>query len=244
MTTLKKQTIGGSRTEAAFSRGDLSVVLATILLILGVVLPALASSKSRSQRAICANNLRMVGQGVLLFNMETFDLDPWRYAKYTPPGIAAANNIFFNCLLLSNGVTNPKVFACPSDPVVNPADNFGAGPGGIAHYLNRNLSISYFFGLDSSALIPDSVLSGDYNIRPNGGMSSGCSSGVTPVASVIPHSPTPSTWGTALHGPAGNILFRDGHVEWGSNEVLRRFFTTNGSDGGSFHLQLPRPPIY
>jgi len=230
-------------TESAFSRCDLSVVLSTLVLILGVVLPALANSKLRSQQAICVNNLRLVGQGFHLFSAEYEQIDPWRYHHVSGYFNPIVNNVFYSFSLLSNGVSIPKVFACPSDALVNPANHYGIGPGGLLHPFNRNTSVSYFLGLDSSVLVPDSVLSGDRHIRPNMGMGGGCSSGITPVATLSPGASTPSTWGTALHGPVGNILRRDGRVEWTSNESLDSLFPLDGSDGGATHLQLPRPPI-
>lgn len=243
MNTHIKPTAGGSWTESAFTRCDLSVALATVILILGVVLPALASSKSRSQQAICVNNLRLVGQGVLLFNLENNQLDPWwaRSAGYSP---ALANNIFYHCMLLSNGVNNPKVFACPSDALVNTATHYGITSGGLLHREHRNAAVSYFWGLDSSALVPDSVLAGDRHILPNAGMGLGCATGLNPVAGMVKGSPTPNRWGSGLHGPAGNILLHDGRVEQSSNETLERLLRGETDDNGSIHLQLPRPPVF
>ena len=56
--------------ETAFTRLELLAVLAALVLIAGVVIPAFAQGKPRSQQAICFNNLRAVGQAVLLFNVE------------------------------------------------------------------------------------------------------------------------------------------------------------------------------
>lgn len=243
MKTLKKPATGASPAESAFSRCDLSVVIATLIVILGVVLPALANSKSRSQQAICVNNLRLVGQGVLLFNLENNQLDPWwaRPSGYNP---ALANNIFYQCSLLSNGVRYPKVFACPSDALVRPATHYGVTSGGLLHPEHRNAAVSYFWGLDSSALVPDSVLAGDRHIVPNAGLGLGCATGLNPVAGIVRGAATLTRWGSVLHGPAGNILLHDGRVEQSSNETLERLLRVETDDNGSIHLQLPRPPVF
>ncbi len=50
--------------ENAFTRWEFAAVLATLALSVGVVLPALAQSRSRSLQAVCANNLRLIGQAI------------------------------------------------------------------------------------------------------------------------------------------------------------------------------------
>lgn len=234
---------GGKGTASAFSRCDLSAVLATVILILGVVLPVLANSKSRSQQAICANNLRLVGQGVTLYNLENNQLDPWR-ARTPGYNAALANNSFYQCSLLSNGVSNPKVFTCPSDALVKPATHYGVTSGGFLHPEYRNAAVSYFWGLDSSALVPDSVLAGDRHILPNAGLGVGCATGLNPVAGILRGASTPIRWGAELHGPVGNTLLHDGRVEQSSNGTIERLFRTETEDNGSIHLQLPRPPVF
>jgi len=60
----------------AFTRLELLAVIAVLGLLAGVVLPALAQGKPRAQQAICFNNLRMVGQAMLLFNAENGQMEP------------------------------------------------------------------------------------------------------------------------------------------------------------------------
>ena len=111
--------------ETAFTRLELLAVLAALVLVAGVVLPALAQGKPRSQQAICFNNLRAVGQAVLMFNAEHNQLDPWRELAFNggtlnhPSGLN--NNAFFQFWSLSNGLSNPKVLACPSDALAGGA---------------------------------------------------------------------------------------------------------------------------
>ncbi len=233
--------------ETAFTRLELLAVLAALVLVAGVVIPAFAQGKPRSQQAICFNNLRAVGQAVLMFNVEHNQLDPWRElaanggTRNHPSGLH--NNAWFQFAWLSNGLSNPKVLACPSDALVRPAKDFSFSPnGGLLNANYQNNAISYFIGLDSSALVPDSVLAGDRNLYPNGGLGSGCSSGVGPVAVHYVSGGSPIKWGSALHGPSGNILFHDGRVEQTSSETVYRLFKLGTDDYGSFHFQVPRPP--
>ena len=231
--------------ETAFTRLELLAVLAALVLVAGVVIPAFAQGKPRSQQAICFNNLRAVGQAVMLFNVEHNQLDPWRElaanggTRNHPSGLN--DNAWFQFTWLSNGLTNPKVLACPSDALARPAKEYSQSPnGGMFNGSYQNNAISYFIGLDSSALVPNSVLSGDRNIKYNS-LGGGCSSGVNPVADIFPWQASPTGWRSGLHGPSGNILLHDGRVEQTSNETVNRLFTRESDDNGSIHIQLPRP---
>ena len=235
-----------ARQETAFTRLELLAVLAVLVLLAGVVLPALAQGKPRSQQAICFNNLRAVGQAVLLFNVEHNQLDPWQ--EFASNGgtrnhpTALNNNAWFQFAWLSNGLASPKVLACPSDAQARPAKDFSFSPdGGLLHGSYQNNAISYFFGLDSSALNPNSVLSGDRNMAPGGGLGGGCSSGISPVADYSATRGVPIRWGPALHGPVGNILLHDGRVERTSNSTVNEFFKSGTNDNGSIHFTFPRP---
>ena len=236
---------GSTRREKAFTRLELLAVLAVLVLVAGVVLPALAQGKPRSQQAICYNNLRAVGQAVLMFNAEHNQLDPWRESTFNggtfnhPSGLN--NNVWFQFASLSNALANPKVLACPSDALARPAKDYSQSPsGGLLNGSYQNNAISYFIGLDSSALVPNSVLSGDRNIKYNS-LGGGCSTGVNPVADIFPWQASPTGWRSGLHGPSGNILLHDGRIEQTSNETVNRLFTRESDDNGSIHLQVSRP---
>jgi type II secretory pathway pseudopilin PulG len=228
----------GQGRETAFTRLELIVVIAALGLIAGVVLPALAQSKPRSQQAICFNNLRMVGQAVLLFNAENGQMDPWRTpgAGYSPPS-GLGNNAWFQFSWLSNGLTNPKVLACPSDVSARPAKDYSTSlDGGYLNPNYRNAAVSYFAGLDSSVLLPASVLAGDRNIQFQGFAS--CSSGINPAATIYLTPQASTSWLKGLHGPSGNILLHDGRVVDTTSQTVSREFRSV-DDNGAVHLLMP-----
>lgn len=231
---------GGCADESAFNRLEFICVVATVALLIAVVVPGLASSKPRSEQAICVNNLRLIGQALLAFNAENNNLDPWRAPGYGYMHPARANS-FLHGSFLSNYLASPKVFACPSDSRVRMATDFSlSSQGGFLNAFYRNSAISYFWGLDSSEVLPESILSGDTNIRYES-LGAGCSSGITPVASIIATKISPSGWRAGLHGPAGNILLHDGRVEQTSEDGVNHLFRNYVDDNGSVHLLLPRP---
>ena len=239
--TLTKRACARPSRETAFTRLELMAVLAALTLLACVVLPAFAQGKPRSQQAICFNNLRMVGQAVLLFNAENGQMDPWRAFSGAGGGNPLAANAWFQFSWLSNGLTTPKVLACPSDDSARPAKDFSFSPdGGYLHANYRNAAVSYFAGLDSSALLPGSVLAGDRNIQFQG--FGGCSSGINPAATIF-LSPRPSTsWLKGLHGPSGNILLHDGRVEETTSQTVNRNFQL-ADDNGAVHLLIPSPVL-
>ncbi len=221
-----------------FTRPELLLVLAALTLLAGLVLPALAQSRPRSLQAICANNLRTLGQAVGLFNAEN-GADPWRSSWGKASGLAA--NCWYQYFALSNDLPDPRVLACPSDSRVRPARNYSFEPeGGFLSPSQQNNSVSYAIGLDSSAFRPDSVLSADRNLQYEG-YSSGCSSGINPALVINLNGPKPSGWRNDLHGSTGNVLLHDGRIEATSNESVNRFFYL-ADDNGSVHFLSPRSP--
>jgi len=226
--------------EKAFTRLELLAALAALVLIAVVAIPAFAQGKPRSQQAICSNNLRAVGQAVLLFNAENGEKDPWGMpgAGYRNP---LGNNAWYHASVLSNNLVHPKVLACPSDSLVRPAIDFSLSPdGGFPQPNYRNAAVSYFWGLDSHSSTPDSVLSGDRNIRYDS-LGSSCSTGIAPTAAIFLSQNSPTGWREGLHGPSGNLLLHDGRVEQTSHHTVNRFFRYGIDDNGSVHLLLPRP---
>ena len=94
--------------EGAFTLVELMIVVAIIGLLAAIAMPALASSRRRSQTAVCRNNQRIIYQGVCQYCMDyCFGVSPSEW-----PNLCAARN------RLSPGggamyVKNWKVFECP-----------------------------------------------------------------------------------------------------------------------------------
>src|ERR1051326_4656970 len=64
------------RETAGFTLIELLVVISVIALLMGIVLPALASSREASRRAKCMANLRSIGQGFTLYLKDSKDIFP------------------------------------------------------------------------------------------------------------------------------------------------------------------------
>ena len=226
----------------AFSRLELVVCLAVITVLFVILLPLLAQTQPRSQLAICMNNLRQIGRGMLNWDTDHGAADPWRVAasdgtRNHPSGLQ--NNIWFQFLWLSNELRTPRILACPSDAKAVVATDFTlSSPSGLATANMRNNAISYFLGVDSRPDAPQSVLSGDRHARL-GSATGSCSSGINPVFQIDPKT---TEWNqTNLHGSVGQILFHDGRVELRSSAGLRQALDPGLiDDNGAIHLMSPR----
>ena len=236
--------LGARRTgQAAFTRLDLLCVLLALSLCAAVVLPALASSRPRSQRVMCANNLRQIGQAFHLWGDDQGNRLPFEMP--TAAGGTAlhllAVNVWLHYSWLSNELNSAAVLLCPSD-TGRPARDFSADPaGGYLHPNFANAATSYILA-HGRASSPLNVVSADRNIGYDG--SGGCS--IFRQSRVINTAGGASTsfarWTAGLHSFSGNLLRRDGSVVQSGRDDLARTVAEGGDiqDNGSFHYIAPR----
>ena len=232
-----------ARAQAAFTRLDLVAVLLVLSLCAAVVLPALASSRPRSQRVACANNLRQIGSAFQLWGSEHGEKLPFEVA--TVDGGTAlhplAVNVWLHFSWLSNELNSAAILLCPSD-AGRPARDFSTDPnGGYLHPNFANAATSYFLA-HGGANSPINVISADRNVSYD--FSGNCS--LFQRSRVIDTSRGGSAslarWTTDLHGFSGNLLRRDGSVIQAGKDDLASTVADDGypADNGSFHYISPR----
>jgi hypothetical protein len=205
-------------------------------------LPALANNRARSDRVICANNLRQIGTGFQLWGNDHNDTLPQEVP--VPQGgtmqHSLAPNVWLHLAWISNEVANPKIFLCPSDTGQPASDFTGRSAGGYLHSNFRNAATTYFLGYTGIFSLNNAVevVAGDRNVGTAG--VSGCSRFNT--ALIVLRSPPAgiAQWTGGLHGSVGNILSFDGRVEQLDREGLNRAFDRHTDDNGSKHIITPR----
>jgi len=227
--------------ERAFTRAELLVLFAVLTLLAFLVLPALANTRPRSHRVICANNLRQIGMGVQLWGNDRGDRPPQEVelAEGGTRRHALAANTWVHFAWLSNEIASPKVLLCPADTGVQATEFTGNPAGGYLHPNFANRATSYALSYRFNSLNP--FLAGDRNLVFTGG-SAGCSIFNVARAIPLPYSGTTAGWNESIHVLAGNYLSFDGSVKQADNAALRKAFDQAHVDDGasSLHFSVPR----
>jgi competence protein ComGC len=227
---------------AAFTRAELLVILGVMVLLILVVLPALANSRPRSHRVICANNLRQIGMGFQLWGHDHNDTLPQEVS--IPEGGTRqhplAPNVWLHLAWISNEVATPKIFLCPSDTGQPAGDFTGIPEAGYLHPNFANRATSYFLGHAGTGFVndPNATIAGDRNVKTSSVQ--GCPRFVIAQSISIPLPPGIGQWTEGLHGGEGNILRLDGRVEQLDNAGLRRALGLPQTDNASKHIITPR----
>jgi prepilin-type processing-associated H-X9-DG protein len=243
----------------AFTLAELTVILGIIVLLGATLLPTLARVRGGSQRVVCADNLKQIGQAFQGYAPNHGSRWPMMVASTQggPPNqtaffLSSTYGAPYLCQVfgvMSNMLGTPKILVCPSDErrpqtnfytVVN--NSFNPPGSGL-----DNSKISYFLGKDAAAVPHKMILAGDRNIYgnapglgslpspiPNGGYGNGPS---TPIAmgTNFTGSATPCWTPMKMHQSQGNVLFTDGSVQGLTSAGLRQQLSSTGdiSGGGS-----------
>ena len=139
----------GAKSIRAFTLIELLVVISVIALLIGIVLPALGTSKETARRAKCMANLRSIGQGFTLYIKDNKEIFP----RVTPlHGTPNTNEPSLLDLLSDyldapvphredpNNTSSPFIV---SDPYKCPSDRAGAGANGNAQPVWETDGCSY-----------------------------------------------------------------------------------------------------
>jgi hypothetical protein len=222
-----------SRDQHGFTRLDAAAVFAAITLLGFVVWPALADSRSRSNRVVCANNLRQVGAALLIWGHDHSDLPPFEVATNQGGTLlhVLAVNPWLHFSWISNELRSPKILACPDDVSGKVAADFSADPkGGYLHPNFANRATSYFLS-HANTQNPGALLAGDRNVKWS--TADACNRFNFALN-------VPIGWNADLHQEQGNLVLFDGRVEQVSNARFRDATLPSMVFNNSLHLVLPR----
>jgi prepilin-type processing-associated H-X9-DG protein len=192
---------------AALTLTEVLLVIAALVLLAAILLPALAAAKHKSSRVGCVSNLKLVGITYRMWADENADKYPMQVSATNEGAmeLAATGNVAECFRVMSNILDVPQIVICPLDTKHFPATNFAS---------LENSNISYFVGLDAVDTQPQTLLSGDANLMVNG----------IEVRPGILNLQTNGSlgWTKDRHKGSGNILLGDGSVQQASSADLTR----------------------
>ena len=206
----------GYRLRHAFTLLELLIVIAIIMVLAALLLPAVQRGLLKGRQTQCLNNLRQIGIGFQSWAQEHGDRYPMQLT-YRNGGSLEANRLNLRGFpeisfaarhfqVLSNELSSSKILVCPADKNRTVARSFAQlGSTNFSYWVNSKAT----FGNSSQ------MLSGDWNVTS-------INVGTNKEQSIIR-----VQFDGMLHQNRGNILFADGHVE------LMRSFTGVTMTGGT-----------
>jgi competence protein ComGC len=201
---------------AALTKIDVLVIVAVLVVMAALLLPALAAAKRKSARIGCIGNLKQIGIAFRLWEGDHSDKYPMQVS--VPNGgameLIAPGKAYVLWQTVSNGLRSPIILHCPADTGRIAATNFSIG------FSDAN--ISYFVNPDAVETYPQMIMVGDDNLLVDG----------KPVQPGILNLRTGSTitWTKDRHHGVGNIGMADGSAQQTTSESLNSAFSscTNG----------------
>jgi prepilin-type N-terminal cleavage/methylation domain-containing protein/prepilin-type processing-associated H-X9-DG protein len=130
-----RNTSRASGIRSAFTLVELLVVIGIIALLMGMLMPSLAKARGQALSLVCQNNLRNIGQLMILYSQSNKDVlfDPTRGSGKVPD--QRWYNLLFAETMAKGGNPMPKSMRCPADEEI--------GPGDISDATQHNCPIDY-----------------------------------------------------------------------------------------------------
>jgi competence protein ComGC len=226
------------------------IVIVAIAVLGAMLLPALQKANIKAQMITCNGRFKQIGIAYRLWADDHDTLTPFR-ASTTDGGWAelltktnAGQYCWTNFAILREELGAwPEMVLCPADER-RAAKNFivkGATNDTGNAAFKDNTTVSYFVGVASSDLYPNSILGGDRNLGP--GLIPDPNYGFSPTNGqgndVTLCTNSAVSWSLKMHSvgnteSTANILLGDGSVQQATSSTFRTVWMVNASTGTNF----------
>jgi type II secretory pathway pseudopilin PulG len=226
--------------HAAFTWVEmLAAIVCIVVLLVGMILPAMTKGRGKNSRINCVNNLKNIGLAYRIVATDNGNCLPWEYTATNRPAALPTNYATFpgiplppsqgvaaNFALLSNELSSLKLVICSEDrkraPVKTNSFAYLMAP---AQMTTRDRMVSYFIGTSAREELPQSILSGDRNLA-GGPFGPDTNTPPSQVALRVPLTTGRASFNATVYTPdihrqAGNLLLGDGSVQQVSSGRLR-----------------------
>jgi Tfp pilus assembly protein PilE len=186
---------------------EILAIVAVVILLAILFLPAIQASRQRSARLQCINNLIQIELAMKTWAVDNRNFSQTQISVTNGGTLELITNglAYMQFQVTSNELTTPTILLCPADIARRAAASFKPG-----EFSNTN--ISYFLNVDTSEY-PESVMIGDRNLMLDGiPVKPGL---VTITTNVV-------GWTSELHNNLGNVGLADGGVQLVSGLQLRQ----------------------
>lgn len=221
MKTLTNQTYARAMTML-----ELLIVIAVLLSLAAILLPALAKAKVRSAKTSCVNNLRQVGFAFRIWQEDHNNKFPMTISVTNGGTLELIENgtVWRHFQVMSNELNTPRILICPQD--VKRYKHSAAIWGGLPSPpsatvpFSGDVNTSYFISVDADSTNPTMFLAGDRNLTvKNIALKPGLHSLAT--NKVV-------GWTAEIHVNQGNVLMADASVKQFNSSGLQKALGETG----------------
>jgi len=188
-------------------------IIAVIVVVIALILPALAKGRRRTSRIGCVNNVKQVALAFMTWSVDNRDRFPMQVSTSEGGSMefVAGGQTFPHFQVMSNEIATTKLLNCPMDNRMY-----------AANFQNdfTDSKISFFIGVDASITKPASILIGDSHLAIRG-------EPAKPGLLVLSTNAS-AGWTAARHEGRGNIALSDGSVSQVDSSGLRELLVKTG----------------